>query len=151
MSRFYHIVTKEELPFKVIAQSRIMRFLLEENVNYIYDAKPGYRYYNCTPWVLSNTSKLEKYKEDLPLCENFGEHEYFMWLIKEFKKLGNFKFIVVWEDNSKCATGYYEKFFKTCEKEYISFDKFSKYFQSEKNFNNFEFTKEDVLFIVNVK
>ncbi|WP_313233757.1 hypothetical protein [Tissierella praeacuta] len=74
-----------------------------------------------------------------------------MWLIKEFKKLGKFKFIVVWEDNSKCDTGYYEKFFKICKKEYINFDKFSKYFESKKTFNDFQFSKEDVLFIVNVE
>ncbi|WFA08991.1 hypothetical protein [Tissierella sp. Yu-01] len=48
MSLFYHIVTKGKLPERTLLHSRMMHFLLKENANYIYDAKPGYNYYDLT-------------------------------------------------------------------------------------------------------
>ncbi|WFA08969.1 hypothetical protein [Tissierella sp. Yu-01] len=154
MSLFYHIVTKGKLPERTLLHSRMMHFLLKENANYIYDAKPGYNYYDLTPGVIPSISQSEIDNEVLPLREYFREHEYFIWLIKEFKKLGDFRFIALWEDNSKCATGYYERFFKTCEKKYVTFDEFYTFFESRKAFDEFLDTysdSRDVLFIVSVK
>lgn len=154
MSLFYHIITKGQLPEKTLLHSSMMYFLLEENIKYIYDAKPGYSYYNLTPGVIPSISQDEIDKEILPLRENFHEHEYFSWLIKEFEKLGDFKFIALWEDNSKCATGYYESFFETCEKKYVTFDELYTFFESKKAFDKFLNTYSDirdVLFIVSTK
>lgn len=131
-----------------------MYFQLVENVKYIYDAKPGYSYYDLTPGVVPTLGQVELDKEVLPLNENFSEHEYFIWLIKEFKKLGDFKFIALWEDNSKCATGYYERFFETCEKKHVTFDEFYTFFESTKAYDKFLDTysdSRDVVFIVTVR
>lgn len=49
MSRFYHFITKEEIPLKVIAQSILMHYSLENVTRYVKDSKPSYIYYFCSP------------------------------------------------------------------------------------------------------
>jgi len=49
--RFYHFITKEEIPLKVIAQSILMRYPLENVTRYVQDSKKGYIYYLCSPGV----------------------------------------------------------------------------------------------------
>ncbi|GEM_PF-1994612 len=146
MSRFFYIITKEKLPFKAIAHSHLMDFSLEDITKYVEDAQSDYIYYLCTPYVLSPKDEYEAYSKDLLLTGDVEVYQYFSWLIHEFLKIGSFKFIKVWEDNTKCDDGYCETFFNKCKHIKLDFNTFKSYFESEHKFESN--ISEDVLFIV---
>jgi len=168
MSRFYHFITKEEIPLKVIAQSILMRYPLENVTRYVKDSKKGYTYYLCSPGMRPFNKDVEKYEmlyDDLPFSDDiYGckyiseyiyrfeyipEHKYFYWCMHELHKLGPFKFIPVWEDGTKCSPGYHEEFFNMCNHIEIDFNSFQQNFKSKGRFSKFERISEDVLYIVN--
>lgn len=162
MSIFYYFITKEEVPLKIIAQSALMNFPLENITKYVKDSKPGYIYYLCTPGVISNKDKYEIFDDELPFSDDiygcryiseyiyrFGyipEYQYFSWCIHEFYKLGPFKFIAVYENGTKCNQGYFEDFFSRCNHIKVDFNSFKESFERK---DGFEELSEDTLYIVN--
>ena len=163
MSRFYYLITKEEVSLKVIAQSTLMNFLLEDVTKYVKDSKPGNIYYLISPGVAPKRDK-DKYEvlyDDLPFSDDiyecryiseyiyrFGyipEYKYFSWCIHEFYKLGFFKFIIVYENGAKCASGYHEDFFSRSNHIKVDFNSFKESFESEDRFQELD---EDALYIV---
>lgn len=149
MSRIFYIITEKELPFKIVAHSRLADFSLQDITKYIKDAKPGCKYYSCSPHVLTLfKDEYDNYLEDFPFP--YGgyvyEFKYFYWLIYECKKLGAFRFIHTWEGGDSCDNGYCEKFFSNCKNVKINYNNFKTYFESQYKFENNII--EDVLFIV---
>lgn len=167
MSRLYHFITNEEIPLKVIAQSILMHYPLENVTRYVKDSKPGYIYYFCTPGMITFNKDVENYEmlyDDLPFnnatygCKyiseyiyRFGcisEYKFFYWCIQELYKLGSFKFINVWEDGTKCSPGYHEDFFGRCNRIEIDFNSFKQNFENKDIFCKFEPASENILYIV---
>lgn len=55
---------------KVIAQSVLMHYPLEDITKYVKDSKPGYIYYLCTPGMIIFNKDIEEHEmlyDDLPL------------------------------------------------------------------------------------
>jgi len=148
MSRIFYIITEKELPFKIVAHSRLADFSLRDSTKYIKDAKPECKYYSCSPHVLTLfKDQYDDYLEDFPFP--YGgyvyEFKYFSWLVHECNKLGAFRFIRTWEGDNICDD-YCETFFSKCKNVKIDFNIFKTYFESEYRFENN--IVEDVLFIV---
>jgi len=167
MSRYYHFITKEEIPLKVIAQSILLQYRLDNVTKYVKDSKPGYIYYLCSPGMRANNKDIENYEvlyDDLPFHDDtygcryiseyiyrFGdipEYKFLYWCMQELYKLRFFKFINVWEDGTKCSPGYHEDFFSRCNRIEIDFNSFKLNFENKDRFNKFERVSEDILYIV---
>ncbi|HOJ11069.1 MAG TPA: hypothetical protein PK733_10815 [Clostridiales bacterium] len=121
MSVFYYYISKKQLPSQVIEKAHSINYSLNEITRFVKDAKKGYCYYNCDPVsVYISTTKAVNINEIINY-RHTKENNYLLWLAEEFRRLGYFNFIRVWEDNTKCDTGYYEAFFKKCKHTKISY------------------------------
>lgn len=120
MSRFYYFISKKKLPSHVIERAHSIYHSLDDVTRYVKDAKKGYWYYNCDPVSVYITDWNVNLEEALAFRQS-QENNYLMWMTEEFKRLGYFEFIRVWEDNTKCGTGYHEAFFRKCKHQRISY------------------------------
>jgi hypothetical protein len=124
MSLFYYFISERQLPSQVIDRAHSIHYSLEDVTRYVRDARKGYWYYNCDPVSIYTTNTRGINIKEILKHRYSQESNYLLWMAEEFNKLGSFKFIRVWEDNTKCGTGYYERFFRRCKQQNMDFMNF---------------------------
>jgi hypothetical protein len=116
------------LPERVVECAHSMHYSLENVTQYVEDSRENYFYYNCDPVSIYsskdyrvNWNRIDEVIEK----RNSIESNFLLWTAVEFNKLGDFEFIRMWEDNTRCDTGFFEAFFKKCRHQKIPYMDFS--------------------------
>jgi hypothetical protein len=118
MSSFIYFISQDNpLPFEVIKKAQSLHFSISDVTEYVKDKKLGCNYYECNAAVIClGPSKSDINWKNPYHSRKLSSTDFYFWICEEFKKLGNFKYIDVFEDGTKCDTGYYEKYFDKCKK-----------------------------------
>ena len=125
MSLFYYFVSHRPLPNSIIQQAHSNNFSIKDVTKYVKDAKRDHFYYNCDPFAIYiEEDEFDIY--EIISKRKLQENDFLLRLSYEFSKLGNFHFIRMWEDNTRCATGYFEAFFQKCSHHYMLLQDFCK-------------------------
>jgi hypothetical protein len=128
MSIFYYYISYRPLPEEVIERAHSMHYSIDNATKYVKDPIANHYYYSCDP-VSIYTSKDYRVKghaiEEIFSKRNSIESNFLLWTAVEFNKLGDFKFIRMLEDGSRCDTGFFESFFESCIHEPITYMDFS--------------------------
>lgn len=125
MSLFYYFISHKPLPNSIIEQFHSNHYSIENVTQYVKDAKKDHYYYNCNPFAIYIDEDLDDINEIIS-NRQLQENNLLLSISYEFSNLGNFQFIRMLEDGTRCDTGHYEAFFQKCRHDYMLFRDFCK-------------------------
>lgn len=127
MSIFYYFISNKPLSNSKIDNFHLNHYSICDVTSYDKDARRGYFYYSCNPASIyfNEYDAVDKLNIlDILHKRETLEENVLSDIASEFSKLGDFEFIRMWEDTTRCDTGYHEAFFRKCIHDTMSYSNF---------------------------
>ena len=120
MSSFSYFISENPLPDEVIRKAHEEHFRLSDVTKYVKDARENFRYYifiSASIYIPLTGFKLSM--ENQYDCRRLSLVDFYKWIIEEFSRNGDFRYIQFWEDCTKMVNNCHEAYFKKCKQEDI--------------------------------